>query len=198
MLLAVWLAGVLSCAGTVCPAEVPPPPGEAGMGSYAVHAAPLTQACGLEDVTTAPFDFDVILSTTPDAGLYFLTLSGGYSREASWDGQVLTARASSRRYFRQCAACVTQLEETIEVSLLSESQAAAVGYACPADALDGGVPSPDDAGIRPPGPREQGFDAILACGELRTRVLVEAGGDEGCPDICRTCETSYVLTGERR
>lgn len=197
-----WTCGALSCAGTACPFEtVAPPPGALGMGSYFVNASRVSDGgCALEEVTGAAFGFDLGLSANPDAGEYFMTLQGGHSRAASWDGQVVRSTESARRYFRQCSECVTRVEETIELSLLSLSQAEAVGNACPANPLDGGVPAPDGAGITPPGPRDQGFDAILVCGELSTRVLVDEGLPDGgpCPAECSACTMTYTLAGERR
>lgn len=171
------------------------------MGYYAVNATLAGDAgCALEEVTGAPFSFNVALSANPDAGETFMTLEGGYPRDASWDGQVVRSTETARRYFRECTECVTRVEETIALSLLSLSQADAVGNRCPANPLDGGVPAPDDAGVTPPGPRDQGFDAILACGELRTRVLVDEGLADGgpCPSVCSACTMTYMLAGERR
>jgi hypothetical protein len=170
------------------------------MGFYRVDATPALDACALDEVQVAAFSFDVALSANPDAGETFLTLSGGVSRAATWDGQVARATAQARRYFRQCAGCVTRVEETIELALLSLSQSQAVGGACPAAPLDGGAPAPDDAGVSLPGTRDEGFDALLACGELRTRVLVVEGpGDGGaCPEACSACDVTYTLTGVRR
>lgn len=175
-------------------------PGALDMGAYFVKATPALKGCELEEVTGETFGFGLVLSANPDAGEYFMTLDGATSRGASWDGQVVRSTERARRYFRQCSACVTRLEETIELSLLSLSQAGAVGNVCPASPLDGGVPAPDDAGITGPGPRGQGFDAVLACGELSTRVLVDEGPADGgpCPAVCSACTMTYTLSGERR
>lgn len=196
-----WAWGAFSCAGTACPFEtVPPPPGEFSMGAYAVSASLAEANCQLEEVTGAAFSFPVVLSANPDAGEYFLTLENEYSRPATWDGQVVRSTAAARRYFARCTECVTRVEEDVDLALLSLSQAEAVGNACPAHPLDGGVPAPDDAGVRPPGPRESGFDALLACGELRTRVVVVEGLPDGgaCPAECGACTMTYTLAGERR
>jgi hypothetical protein len=200
-----WAA--LSCAAsTACLLDTAaPPPGELSMGVYAMNATPVLlddggHWCALDDVVPAAFSFEVALSQDTDSGETFLTLSKGYSRSATWDGQVVRSAESARRYFRQCSGCVTRLREAIDFALLSASQAAAVGNQCPANPLDGGVPAPNDAGISLPGARDAGFDALLACGELRAHVLVDEGLADGgmCPAICSSCQTHYVLRGERR
>lgn len=197
-----WTCATLSCAGTACPFEtVTPPPGKEGMGFYFVNATPVVDGCEVEEVSGAGFGFELALSANPEAGEYFMTMEGGFSRPATWDGQVVRSTESARRYFNACSECVTRVEETIDVALLSLSQAEVVGDACPPNPLDGGVPAPDDAGIvRPPGPRDNGFDALLACGELRTRVLVDEGLPDGgpCPVECSACTMTYTLAGERR
>ncbi|MCC6334971.1 MAG: hypothetical protein IT380_13420 [Myxococcales bacterium] len=171
------------------------------MGLYALQATPAAvDECQLEDVFEADFSFEVTLSANPDAGETFMTMEEGYSRLATWDGQVVRSPQSARRYFEQCSECVTRVVEDIDLALLSASQAAAVGNTCPPHPLDGGVPAPDDAGISPPGAREMGFDALLACGELRTTVVVDQGLLDGgpCPAVCAGCRTRYELRGERR
>ncbi|MEW5741362.1 MAG: hypothetical protein AB1938_20740 [Myxococcota bacterium] len=205
LVLGTW--SVLSCASsTACPFEtVAPPPGELSMGFYTINAYALAPTdagarCELDDVTEADFAFDIALSQNPDAGETFMTMEQGYSRAATWDGQVVRSTESARRYFEQCSECVTRVEETIELALLSASQAAAAGNTCPANPLDGGVPAANDAGVFPPGPRAMGFDALLACGALNTQVVVDEGLPDGgpCPSICSSCRTSYVLQGARR
>jgi len=202
--LVAWAAA--SCASsTACPfGTVQPPPGTL-LGAFSMHAEPASleppvAECELDEVVPAAFDFDLALSMDEDAGQPYVTLSAGYSRLATWDGQVVRSRADARRYFEQCSECVTRVQEDIDVALLSRSQSAAVGNGCPANPLDGGVPPPDDAGIEAPGQRPEGFDALLACGELRTEVLVDQGLPDGgpCPSICAACRTFYLLRGERR
>jgi hypothetical protein len=209
-----WAA--LSCASTTaCPFEtVVPPPGDP-IGYFSMRAEPATQPdggsrlledggleCVLADVVLAGFDFDMALSREDvDGGAAaYMTLSAGYERPAEWDGQVMRSRADARRYFEECSECVTRVQEDIDVAILSRSQSEAVGNSCPVNPLDGGVPQPNDAGISPPGPRDQGFDALLACGELHTQVLVDEGLPDGgpCPEKCGACRTTYVLWGERK
>lgn len=206
--LAAFAWAALSCASTAaCPFEtVEPPPGDL-IGYFAMRAEPATAPdggleCVLADVFLVAFDFDMALSRDDvDGGpVGYMTLSPGYARPAEWDGQVMRSRADARRYFDECSECATRVQEDVDVALLSRSQSEAVGNSCPANPLDGGVPGPNDAGISPPGPREQGFDALLACGELRTQVLVDEGLPDGgpCPEKCGACRTTYLLWGERK
>jgi hypothetical protein len=214
--LAAFAWSALSCASTTaCPFETVAPPPGTQIGYFAMHAEPALAPgggplvyedgglqCVLTDVFLAAFDFDMALSSEViDGGeVGYMTLSPNYPRSATWDGQVMRSTADARRYFEECNECVTRVEETIDVALLSRSQSDAVGNSCPANPLDGGVPQPNDAGIIPPGPRDQGFDALLACGELHTQVLVDEGLPDGgpCPEKCGACRTTYVLSGERR
>jgi hypothetical protein len=167
------------------------------MGTFSFRAELLERACELDEVSDAGFDFEATFSRDPDAGLAWVTLSG-YSRDASWDGQVVRSVAVAERVFIACGGCVTRVVEDLEVSLLSSSQAGVVGFACPAAPLDGGTPRPDDAGVLAPRAISSGFDSLLACGELRT-ALDSSDTDAGsCPGVCRACTSRFGLTGTRR
>lgn len=197
------LALLAVCAACV----VTPPPGDVVMGVYALHAQPVDLNCGVAEVADGgfvPFDFDVTLTQQSDASTAYLTTSGcepsnsNCVRDASWDGQVLTSTASAARVFGSCGSCSTQLVETIALSMFSRSQAEAVGLGCPPEALDGGTPSPNDAGITRPGITSAGFDSILACGELRTTLVATNQDGGSCAAECLSCTTRFVLTGARK
>lgn len=197
-----------------CPA-LPPPPGTERLGTWAMAAEPLLGlpdgglgelrpdgglACELADAQQGPFRFEAVITRDPPSGQAWLTLGGGYPRDAGWDGQVLDSVASARRLFPSCRACPpTVVTERITFALLSLSQAEAVGRRCPPSPLDGGVPRPE-RGITGPGPGDQGFDALYACGEVSFHVsLVEpASPESGCDPACADCTVRYTLAGERR
>jgi hypothetical protein len=173
-------------------------PGSEVIGSFGLHAEPLQRDCQLDEVSGTGFDFEATFSVDPDASVAYATLSG-YTRDAGWDGQVLLSTAAALRVFQSCSGCVTTVVETLEVSIFSATQAAAVGSACPQSALDGGTPAPDaDAGVLPPLPTRDGFDSVLACGELRTRIEASEVDAGACPAACRACTTSFRLSGLRR
>jgi hypothetical protein len=197
-----------------CPA-LPPPPGSENLGTYVMTAEPIRGLpdggagealgdgrlrCALPDVPQVSFGFEVIVTREPSTGQAWLTLGGGYPRDAGWDGQVLDSESSARRLFPSCRACpATVATERITFALMSLSQSEAVGRRCPENPLDGGVPRPD-GGVTGPGPGEQGFDALYACGEMTFRVsLVEpAAPESGCDPACADCTVRYTLAGERR
>jgi hypothetical protein len=141
------------------------------------------------------FDFEATFSLQADSGRAFMTI-GSTSRDAGWDGQVFGSTASAQRQFTACSACTTEVVEALTVALLSRSQAEPGGLACPQNPLDGGTPPPDDAGVTGPETTDAGFDSVLACGELNTRVTVADGGS--CPEVCHTCVTSFSLQGRRK
>lgn len=173
-------------------------PGDVDMGTWGLHAAPETRLCDLPEVSGGPFDFQVTLRGAGQSEAAWMVFEY-YARAGGWDGARFTSTASAPRAYASCD-CPTTVEETIELALLSSSQAAAVGGACPPGALDGGVPAPDaDAGLAPPRAVEGGFDARLACGRMVTVVHASTDGDGGaCPSSCEGCMVRYVLTGERR
>lgn len=209
------VALALGClAFLACPPK--PPPGDQPMGSYAMSATSGTQRhadgggidagllvdggfeCPLVEVTGADFTFDAILTRESTSSRAWITLAG-YSREGTFDGQVLTSQAEASRVFAACAECSTRVVETISVALLSRSQNEALGGVCPADALDGGVVVDADAGIVGPGQTAQGFDSVRLCGELTTAVVALGLVDGGeCDPLCGGCVVHYQLRGDRR
>ncbi|MCI0672697.1 MAG: hypothetical protein L0Y64_19800, partial [Myxococcaceae bacterium] len=138
--------------------------------------------------------FEGTFSRKRDSGDAVFTLRD-MDRAATFDGQVLSSTATSPRRFDDVCGprCKLTLEETFTVALLSASQEQAVGRRCPPDALDGGVPGPDeDAGIRPPMQTSGGFDATRACGLLVESVQPQLD----C--TCRACTVVYRLEGSRK
>ncbi len=200
-----------------CP-PLPPPPGDENLGEYSIAAEPVRALddggvgalradgglwCPLVDVVPAAFRFSATVTRESSTGQAWLTLGGGYPRDAGWDGQVLDSSAAVRRLFPSCGGCrPTIATERIRFSLLSRSQSEAVGRTCPANPLDGGVPTPPgpDGGITGPGQTAEGFDALYACGELEFSVaLQDAGAPEpACAPGCDDCMVNYTLVGERR
>jgi len=172
-------------------------PGDQHLGTYALSATPVERSCELSEVSSAAFDFEVTLSRNADGSGAWFTLSG-VSRDAGWDGAVFSSTASAPRVFSACGRCPTTLVETLSLALLSSSQAARLGFACPPNPLDGGVPAPDaDAGIFRPDTLDAGFDAVLACGELRTTLVADL--DAGaCPPECLACSTHFEVVGSPR
>lgn len=201
---AVLLALVL----TGCPPVLPP--GDLPMGQYAMTA--FGGAPGLEDgglgrppecvelleVTGADFAFDAVLTRESTSERAWLTLNG-YSREGTFDGQVLTSSDEANRVFEACSKCTTRVVETISVAVLSVSQNEALRGSCPENAIDGGVVANPDAGLFPPGQTSQGYDAVRVCGELKMEVvslgLVDGGA---CEAQCGGCVVRYQLRGDRR
>jgi hypothetical protein len=152
------------------------------------------------------FTFEATLSWDPGTSQAWLTLGGKEvacacaapptSWPAAFDGQTVTATFSAPRNFSECGSASVPLQETFAVALLSASQAAAVGGACPPNPLDGGIPGATDGGadgglILMPGPTANGFDARLACGVLIDTVV--PGPDAGAS--CPPCSWNYTLGG---
>lgn len=188
---------LLACVGLLgCPQT--PLPGDQPMGQYVMNASGGQVSCQLEEVTGAGFEFEAILTRESTSERAWMTLAG-YSREGTFDGQVLRTAAEVTRVFDACSNCKTRLTETITVAVLSRSQIDAAAGQCPADALDGGVAAPNDAGITGPGQTSEGYDAVRLCGELVTVVSAERLS-EGvtCPAECDGCTVRYQLRGERR
>lgn len=185
------LLGLMAC-------PTPTVPGDEVLGSFGLRADLLERNCQVENVFGAGFDFEMTFSHDRGGSAAWATIAG-YTRDASWDGQVLGTTATAARVFDACTGCQTLLVETIEVALLSRSQAMAVGSTCPDSALDGGTPRPDpDAGITPPATTKDGFDSALACGELKTQLVSTETTPGSCPQVCRVCTSRFRLSGSRR
>lgn len=190
------LLALTCCALCGCPAE-DAVPGDENMGLYQFHAEPQSLVCGLPDLPANGFDFAGTYSRFRDGGAVFLTLNG-ISRDAGFDGQVITSSHSAPRTFKlpdggSCAPCEMRVVETIAVALLSKSQSSAVFDRCPADPLDGGLPGPD-AGVTLPGSTSTGFDSVRACGTLYEQIISEG---VACDPIC-SCLLQFRVVGERK
>lgn len=178
-------------------------PGDEVMGTVQFHAEPFEVSCtNLTELSNAPFDFQATLSHNRGTSEAFVTLNG-FSRSASFDGQVLTSVQSATRFFEECKECPHLLvEETLTVSLLSKSQSDVAGGDCPAAPLDGGVAQPDGGnGVTGPGTTEQGgFDMLRACGELVdvVRAGPDAGDDNEKCAACVGCLMKSTLKGTRQ
>ena len=177
-----------------CPVDGPP--GDENMGLYQFRAEPLSISCGLPDIPNNGFDFSGTFSRFRDGGAVFLTLNG-LSRDAGFDGQIVTSSHSAPRTFElpdggHCAPCEMRVVETMSIALLSKSQSAAVGDRCPDNPLDGGVPG-EDAAVTRPGSTVTGFDAVRACGDLFEEIV----GTGTCDPLC-ACLLQYRLVGERK
>ncbi|MFZ5443841.1 MAG: hypothetical protein ACOZQL_27805 [Myxococcota bacterium] len=192
---ALLLLGALALVG--CPVAVPP--GDVQMGTWAMTATNGVLVCELPEFGDGgDFSFTATLTADSASTAAWLTLSG-YSRAASFDGQVFSSVGEASRVFADCSDCTTKVVETLTVAVLSRSQSEALGGGCPDDALDGGVPAPNDAGITGPRQTEQGFDAVRLCGVLATELIAVPRTDGGtCAAKCSACTTQFQLRGDRR
>lgn len=187
--------GALCCLG--CDTAVTYPGNEV-MGTFAFEAPLLTFNCQFPEVPDAGLAFDAVLSRNRGTNNAFRTING-YSRPATFDGQIFETENAEPRQFTDCAACDTRLIETMRFALLSRSQSSAVAEACPGNPLDGGVPAENaDAGITAPGSTSSGFDAVRACGVLLERVEGTQFDGGACDAKCTSCTWSYRLQGVRR
>ena len=154
--------------------------------------------CELIEVTAGDFSFNATLTRQSTSERAWMTLNG-YSREGTFDGQVLTTTAEADRVFAACSKCTTRVVETITVAVLSRSQNEAVRSECPENAIDGGLAVDPDAGTVAPGKTAQGYDAVRLCGELTTEVVALGLVDgEACAPECSGCTVRYQLRGDRR
>lgn len=183
------------------------------MGTFRFQAGEAQRSCPFQEVPQdGGFAFEGILSREPgetgaDQTAYFTI--NGIGREGTFNGQVFEATALAPRRF-ELVNCTSefQVEETLRVAVLSESQSRALGDRCPDDTLamlqPGGVPVDPDAGILPPGEREGVFDAIRVCGVLVEVIspqgVCEAvdGGTGGDPDAGANCLLVYRVEGVRK
>lgn len=173
-------------------------PGNQVLGSFRfqakLDAARTTCDAGSRDFAqlddAGVFYFEGTFSRDTDAGTGFLTVLG-FTRDAGYTGQSVssTHRATAPR-----ASCGTgcedsEIEESLNVMLLSNSQARNVARDC--SRLDGGVPEGDI-----PAPTENGYDVSLACGTLTDVFLPGKGATCKCQPA--TCTTVYTVSGDRQ
>src|SRR5262245_54134010 len=117
-------------------------PGDEVMGTFGFEALPLELTCELAEVPREGFSFQGTFSRNKGQSEAWSHL-GGTSREATFDGQVLTSERSAVRQFSECQCeSPTTLHEVLAVALVSQSQDRELGGACPENALDGGMPAP--------------------------------------------------------
>jgi hypothetical protein len=142
----------------------------------------------LVDGTSTSFTFDGTFSRISDGGTGFFTLQG-FDRKAEFDDAKQTVVSTHRAAVPVNGCTGAEIDETLSAVLLSNSQNTAVGRRC-SGIPDGGVPLDGDAGIRAPGPNENGYDVERACGTLK---------DDFIPGTtsCSRCTAVYTLEGER-
>jgi len=179
------------CLGVLfaCTREITPS-GDEVIGSFEFISEPPSGSCVLSQVPTdAGLAFSATFSLDSRTQTAWMSI-GGVEREVVLDGGRMTAKFRAQRVFTDCS-CTVELEETLDVIFLSRSQNDALLGRCPEGALDGGIPVADgDAGIRPAGAYEDGYDALRACGELTDELIVPAGCDCG-----GTCLLKYPVSG---
>src|SRR5690606_916400 len=197
-----WIAGALMLG---CAPEVTYP-GTEVMGTYAFSAqAPVADVpgCALLDPEVGGvadgFDFEAVLARDKDAGAAWFTLRET-SHPASFDGQVFRVTSIAPRRFPSCVPadaperveCAdVQVEETLEVALLSRSQNDALDGRCPEGAPEIGIPLPDGETLTAPDTTPTGFDAVRVCGRMVDRIIPV----EGC---CAPCSVTHRIQGVRR
>jgi hypothetical protein len=180
-----------------CPGQKPP--GDELIGTFSFTATPVFANCALADVPDSGFTFDAIFSRNKNPGNQAWVTTYGASREATYDGGYIFSEQVAPRTFVQCQStnpsqpgCPTvAVDEIFQVVLLSASQDALLGSACPPSAFDGGVPG-SDAGAMPPSSQSSGFDAVRACGVLSDAISPDAG----C--FCPPCSLVFSVEGKRK
>ncbi|GMT98382.1 hypothetical protein KH5H1_25010 [Corallococcus caeni] len=172
-------------------------PGNQVMGTFRfqakLDAARTTCDAGSRDFAqlddAGTFTFEGTFSRDTDAGTGFFTVQG-FSRDAGYTGQSVssTHRATARRDSCGTGCEDSEIEEALNVMLLSDSQSRNVARDC--KRLDGGVPEGDI-----PAPTENGYDVSLACGTLTDVFLPGKGA--ACKCNPSTCTTVYTVSGDR-
>jgi hypothetical protein len=193
-----------------CPPDVVIPGKE--MGVYEMRAfweregdqflPPTFNECNLDEVPSE-FSFRATLSRQPGTTQAWITL-GPHTNEATFDGQSIESHAAAARMLDECtcAGSEVRIEERIAMALISKSQRDALGSSeCPPNPLDGGVPGAD-GGVILPDDTPDGFDALLACGELQNTLTSTPPCLCTLPDagqfLLGRCRTGYRLDGRRR
>jgi hypothetical protein len=136
------------------------------------------------------FRFEGTFSREADSGIGWVTVQG-FSRDAGYDGQQVSSTLTAVAPRATCGTgCEdSKIEETLKVTLFSDSQARTLNRDCLR--FDGGIPEGT-----PPAPTENGYDVSLACGSLTDVFLPGTGNKCNCQP--RTCTTAYTVQGERR
>ena len=174
-------------------------PGDLTIGTFDFHAqANWTRTDCKADggdfnrLVDGGFDFSGTFSRdSTDGGVWF-TIEG-FSRTATFDAP--TQRYTTvHRAAAQLVSCGegcegAQLDETMSVVVLSDSQDRAIGSRC-GNMPDAGVP---DGSV--PGPTANGYDAERACGELKVTFLPGKSAQCKCTV---SCTAVYGLEGKRR
>ena len=128
-----------------------------------------------------------------DGGAWFTI--DGFSRRATYDARaqryVTTHRAAAQLVSCGELCKGSELEEVLDVVVLSDSQDRALGSRCANLSPDGGLP---DGSV--PGPTVNGYDAERACGELKVTFLPGTG--EACVKCAASCSAVYGVEGKRR
>ena len=171
-------------------------PGDLVIGTFDFHAQTEHMDCNPDGgdfsrLVDGGFDFSGTFSRdSVDGGVWFTV--DGFSRSATFDAPsqryVSTHRASA-----QIPSCGenckgAEIEETISVVVLSDSQDETLGSRC-GNLPDAGLP---DGSV--PGPTVNGYDAERACGELKVTFLP---GKENCKCVT-SCTAVYGVEGKRR
>jgi hypothetical protein len=137
------------------------------------------------------FDFSGTFSRdSVDGGVWFTI--DGFSRAASFDAPA-QRYVSTHRAPAQIPSCGesckgAEIEETISVVVLSDSQDESIGSRC------GNLPAAGMPDGSVPGPTVNGYDAERACGELKVSFLP---GKENCKCVT-SCTAVYGVEGKRR
>jgi hypothetical protein len=126
-----------------------------------------------------------------DGGVWFTI--DGFSRTAVFDAPtqryVTTHRAAAQLPSCGEGCKGAEIEESMSVVVLSDSQDRAIGSRCANLMTDGGLP---DGSV--PGPTLNGYDAERACGELK--VVFLPGKSAECKCVT-SCTAVYGVEGKR-
>ncbi len=193
--LGVSVALVLGCGGDTAP------PGDEVIGRFRFTAELVDRgACPFSEIPEGGrFEFEGIFSRRSSGEGAWFTVSGA-NQDGAWDGQRFTSEHDAPRRFEAglCDDNRFVVTERLRVAILSASQDAALGAACPQDGQallqDGAVPVDEDAGIKAPGPQDTGYDAVRACGVLEHRITPQ----EGACGSFTGCTLLWRVTGGRR
>ncbi len=193
VLLVVALAGLFGCSG-----------GSSGGGSNRVpiitfegNAKPISGSCVIAGVPVSDFAYAGTFSRSIDGGRTYFT-DGVSTYDAGFDGQFASFGVSEVGAYGlvdggSCSPCEMTFSQTGRFALLSPSQDAKAGGACPTNALTGGVTSDEDAGVFGPLLKEDGgTDAVRVCGEYAIKVT---GEGINCDPGCLSCTALYRVTG---